>query len=146
MVGPDGSVMVVDFGIARLGETSISQSSGLLIGTLGYMSPQLFQGGTADARSDIWATGVMFYELLAYRRPFRGENAAALMSNVVLEEPRLITEAAPGTPEEVAHILSRMLAKKTDERYQSMDEVLMDLEPVWKRLLHTDISILLENS
>ena len=146
VVGADGSVVVVDFGIARLGETSVSLSSGLLIGTLSYMSPQLFQGGTADRQSDIWATGVMFYELLAYRRPFRGENAAALMSNVVLEEPRLITEAAPGTPEEVAHILSRMLAKKTEERYQSMDEVLMDLEPVWKRLLHTDISILLENS
>jgi serine/threonine protein kinase len=146
MVGPDGSVMVVDFGIARLGETSITQSSGLLIGTLGYMSPQLFHGGTADARSDIWATGVMFYELLAYRRPFRGENAAALMSNVVLEEPRPISEAAPGTPEDIERILGRMLAKSAEERYQSMDEVLMDLEPVWKRLLQADISILLENT
>ena len=146
MVGPDGSVMVVDFGIARLGETSISQSSGLLIGTLGYMSPQLFQGGTADARSDIWATGVMFYELLAYRRPFRGENAAALMSNVVLEEPRPISEAAPGTPEDIERILGRMLAKSAEERYQSMEELLMDLEPVWKRLLQADISILLENT
>ena len=146
VVGPDGSVMVVDFGIARIGETSMSLSSGLLIGTLSYMSPQLFHGGTADAQSDIWATGVMFYELLAYRRPFRGENAAALMSNVVLEEPRPIAEAAPGTPEEVATILSRMLAKNAEDRYRSMEEVLMDLEPVWKKLLHTDISILLENS
>jgi len=146
MVGPDGSVMVVDFGIARLGETSISQSSGLLIGTLGYMSPQLFHGGTADARSDIWATGVMFYELLAYRRPFRGENAAALMSNVVLEEPRPISEAAPGTPEDIERILGRMLAKSVEERYQSMEELLTDLEPVWKRLLQADISILLENT
>ena len=60
MVGPDGSVVVVDFGIARLGETSISQSAGLLSGTLGYMSRELFHGGNADARTDIWATGVMF--------------------------------------------------------------------------------------
>jgi eukaryotic-like serine/threonine-protein kinase len=146
VVGPDGSVVVVDFGIARLGETSVSQSSGLLIGTLGYMSPQLFQGGTANAQSDIWATGVMFYELLAYRRPFRGENAAALMSIVVLEEPRPISEAAPGTPEDVETILNRMLAKNIGERYQTMEEVLMDLEPVWKRLLQADISILLESS
>jgi eukaryotic-like serine/threonine-protein kinase len=146
VVGPDGSVVVVDFGIARLGETSVSLSSGLLMGTLGYMSPQLFQGETADAQSDIWATGVMFYELLAYRRPFRGENVAALMSNVILEEPRPISEAAPGTPEDIQKILNRMLAKDVAERYQTMEEVLMDLEPVWKRLLQADISILLENS
>jgi len=146
VVGPDGSVVVVDFGIARLGEASLPHSSGVLIGTLSYMSPQLFRGGTADAQSDIWATGVMFYELLAYRRPFRGENAAALMSTVVLEEPRSILEAAPGTPEDVERILSRMLAKGVEERYRSMEEVLMDLEPVWKRLLQADISILLENS
>lgn len=146
VVGPDGSVVVVDFGIARIGEASMSLSSGLLIGTLSYMSPQLFHGGSADPQSDIWAAGVMFYELLAYRRPFRGENAAALMSNVVLEEPRPIEEAAPGTPQDVAKILSRMLAKNVEERYHSMEEVLMDLEPVWKRLLHADISIMLENS
>ena len=146
VVGPDNSVMVVDFGIARFGETTLSHSSGLLIGTLSYMSPQLFRGGTADAQSDIWATGVMFYELLAYRRPFRGENAAALMSNVVLEEPRPISEAAPGTPRDVEEILTRMLAKPVEDRYQSMEAVLMDLEPVWKRLLQADISILLENS
>ena len=146
VVGTDGTVVVVDFGIARLGEASVSLSSGFLIGTLGYMSPQLFHGAAADAQSDIWATGVMFYELLAYRRPFRGDSAAALMSNVVLEEPRPISEAAPGTPEDVQKILTRMLAKNVEERYQSMEEVLTDLEPVWKRLLQADISILLENS
>src|ERR1700730_17111869 len=146
MVAPDGTVVVVDFGIARLGESTVSQSGGLLIGTLGYMSPQLFNGGTADARSDIWATGVMFYELLAYRRPFKGKNAPALMSNIVLEEPRSILEAAPGTPEELKVILDRMLAKELEARYQSMEEVLMELEPIWKRLLQSDISVLLDNS
>ena len=146
VVGTDGSVVVVDFGIARLGEASMSMSSGVLIGTLGYMSPQLFHGTAADAQSDIWATGVMFYELLAYRRPFRGDSAAALMSSVVLEEPRPISEAAPGTPEDIQKILSRMLAKSVEERYQTMEEVLTDLQPAWKRLLQADISILLENS
>ena len=146
VVGTDGSVVVVDFGIARLGEASVSLSAGILIGTLGYMSPQLFHGAAADAQSDIWATGVMFYELLAYRRPFRGDSAAALMSSVVLEEPRPISEAAPGTPEDIQMILSRMLAKNVEERYQTMEEVLTDLEPVWKQLLRADISNLLENS
>jgi serine/threonine protein kinase len=146
MVAPEGTVVVVDFGIARLGESTVSQSGGLLIGTLGYMSPQLFRGATADARSDIWATGVMFYELLCYRRPFKGENAAALMSNIILEEPRSILEAAPGTPEDVKAILDRMLAKEVEARYQSMETVLADLEPVWKRLLQADISVLLDSS
>ena len=146
MVAPDGSVVVVDFGIARLGESTVSQSGGLLIGTLGYMAPQLFRGATADARSDIWATGVMFYELLAYRRPFRGENAAAMMSNIILEEYRSIQEAAPGTPDEVKAVLDRMLAKDVDERYQTMEETLLDLEPVWRRLLQSDVAVLLENS
>jgi serine/threonine protein kinase len=146
MVAPDGTVVVVDFGIARLGESTVSQSKGLLIGTLGYMSPQLFRGATADPRSDIWATGIMFYELLAYRRPFKGENAAALMSNIILEEHRSIQDAAPGTPDDVKHVLDRMLAKDADARYQTMDEVLAELEPVWKRFLQSDISILLENS
>lgn len=146
MVCPDGSVVVVDFGIARLGENTMSQSAGMLIGTLGYMSPQLFRGATADPRSDIWATGVMFYEVLAYRRPFKGETPAALMSSIVLEEPRSILEAAPGTPAEISTILDRMLAKDVEARYQNMEEVLRDLEPVWMELLHSDISILFENS
>lgn len=146
MVAPEGTVVVVDFGIARLGESTMSQSGGLLIGTLGYMSPQLFRGTTADPRSDIWAAGVMLYELLSYRRPFKGENAAALMSNIILEEPRSILEAAPGTPEDVKAVVDRMLNKDVEARYQSMEEVLLDLEPIWNRFLQSDISVLLDNS
>jgi serine/threonine protein kinase len=146
MVTPDGCVFVVDFGIARLGDSTVSQSKGFLVGTLGYMSPQLFRGATADARSDIWSTGVMFYEVLAYRRPFKGENAAALMSNIVLEDHRAIQEAAPGTPDDVRAILDRMLAKDADVRYQTMEDLLTELEPVWQRYLQSDISVMLENS
>jgi eukaryotic-like serine/threonine-protein kinase len=146
MVAPDGSVVVVDFGIARLGESTLSQSQGLLIGTLGYMSPQLFRGATADARSDIWATGVMFYELLAYRRPFKGDSAAALMSSIVLDEPPPLTKLAPGIPQEIQAIVDRMLAKEVDARYQSMEEALAELEPIWRNLLQSDIRVLLESS
>ena len=146
MVTTEGSVMVVDFGIARLGEGTRSQSAGMLIGTLGYMSPQLFRNGAADARSDIWATGVMFYELLAYRRPFEGDNAAALMSNIILEKPRSLAEAAPGTPHDVQAVVERMLVKEAEARYQSMEEVLLELEPIWRRLQQAEVSDLLANS
>ncbi len=146
MVTTEGAVMVVDFGIARLGEGTRSQSAGMLIGTLGYMSPQLFRNGAADARSDIWATGVMFYELLANRRPFEGDNAAALMSNIILEKPRSLAEAARGTPSEVQAVVERMLAKEAEARYQNMDEVLLELEPIWRRLQQAEVSDLLANS
>src|SRR6266446_1864268 len=146
MVTTEGAVVVVDFGIARLGEGTRSQSAGMLIGTLGYMSPQLFRNGTADARSDIWATGVMFYELLACRRPFEGDNAAALMSNIILEKPRSIADAAPGTPQDVRAVVERMLAKEAEARYQNMEEVLLELEPIWRRLQQAEVSDLLANS
>jgi serine/threonine protein kinase len=145
MVTTEGTVLVVDFGIARLGEAARSQSAGLLIGTLGYMSPQMFRNLPADARSDIWATGVMFYELLAHRRPFDGENAAALMTNIVLEKPLSLADVAPGTPLEVQAVIERMLEKEVDARYQTMEEVLMDLEPIWRKLQQEDVSQLLAN-
>ncbi len=146
MVTVDGAVVVVDFGIARLGEGTRSQSAGMLIGTLGYMSPQLFRNGAADARSDIWATGVMFYELLAFRRPFEGDNAAALMSNIILEKPRSLNETAPGTPSDLQAVVDRMLAKDAEARYQSMEELLMELEPIWRRVQQADVSDLLANT
>ena len=146
MVTDEGAVVVVDFGIARLGEGTRSQSSGMLIGTLGYMSPQLFRNSAADARSDIWATGVMFYELLVYRRPFEGDNAAALMSSIILEKPRSLLEAAPGTPPDVQAVVDRMLTKEIESRYQTMEEVLLELEPIWQRLRQLDVSELLADS
>jgi serine/threonine protein kinase len=141
MVTADGAVKVVDFGIARFGDTGRTQT-GTLIGTLGYMSPQLIGGKTADARSDIWAVGVMFYELLAYQRPFNGENHVALMMNIHSQPTPSILEAAPGTPPDVVEIVERMLRKDVDERFQSMEEVLIELEPVWKRVQQLEVSAL----
>lgn len=134
MVTSDGTVKVVDFGIARLGEGSHSQSSGMLLGTLKYMSPQQFRGGSADARSDIWSTGIMLYELLCYHRPFDAENPGALVTSIMMDQHRSISEAAPGTPVEIEAIVDRMLCKELDGRYQNMEEVLMELEPVWHQV------------
>ncbi|MBZ5699304.1 MAG: protein kinase [Acidobacteriia bacterium] len=145
MVTSEGTVKVVDFGIARIAENSKSQT-GLVIGTLGYMSPQQIEGGRADARSDIWAAGVLFYELLAYRRPFDGENYGALMLNVMTQPIPPLSETAPGTPPDVAAVLDRMLRKDIDERFQSMEEVLIELEPVWRNLQRSEVSDLLAAS
>jgi serine/threonine protein kinase len=142
MVTRTGTVKVVDFGIARIAENSRSQT-GLVIGTLGYMSPQQIDGARADARSDIWAAGVLFYELLAYRRPFEGDNYGALMKSIITQEMPPLSETAPGTPSDVAAVIDRMLQKEIDQRFQSMEDALLELEPVWKRLQHDEVSELL---
>lgn len=142
MAAADGAVKVVDFGIARFGDAGGTQT-GTLVGTLGYMSPQLIAGKTADARSDIWAVGVMFYELLAYRRPFNADNQAALMMSIHSDPTPSILDAVPGLPQEVADVIDRMLRKDANERFQSMDEVLVELEPIWKKYLREDVLELL---
>jgi serine/threonine protein kinase len=145
MVTSEGTVKVVDFGIARLGDTGKTQT-GMLIGTLGYMSPQQIRGKTADARSDIWAVGIMCYEILAGQRPFLGENQAALMMNIIMQPTPSLAEAAPGTPPEVVAIVEKILRKEVEERYQTMEEVLLELEPVWKKLQQAEVSELIQHS
>ena len=81
MLNKDGTIKVVDFGIARVMESSKTQT-GMLIGTFAYMSPEQYHGDHADERSDIWSFGILLYELLSYQRPFRGEAPANLMHSI----------------------------------------------------------------
>ena len=97
MVTRDAMVKVVDFGIARIADTSKTQT-GALLGTLAYMPPEQLRGQAADARADVWAMGVVLYELLAYRRPFTGENHAALLLSILQDEPRPVKELLPECP------------------------------------------------
>jgi len=145
MLTKEGTVKVVDFGIARLIESSHSQT-GMLIGTLAYMSPQQIKGNRADARSDIWAAGAMFYELLTHHRPFDGDNCGALMMSILTQEAPPLSETAPGTPLDVSAVVERMLRKEAEERFQTMEEVLIELEPCWKRLQQVEVSGLLADA
>ncbi len=145
MVTTEGTVKVVDFGIARLVDASKTQT-GMLIGTLGYMSPQQIRGEHADERSDIWAVGVMLYELLCYQGAFHGENHAALMMNIMTKEPRPLSEMMLGCPQEVEAVVARMLRKEASERYQTMEDVLLDLEPIWRRIQLETVSQLVAKS
>jgi serine/threonine protein kinase len=145
MLNVEGSVKVVDFGIARLVDASKTQT-GTLIGTLGYMSPQQLRGEHADERSDIWAVGVLFYEMLAYQRPFTGDNPAALMMSIISKEPAPLQGAVAECTAEVEAIVFRMLQKEAINRYQSMEEALLDLDPVWKRLQQARVDDLVSAS
>ena len=133
MLTKDGTVKVVDFGIARLVDTSKTQT-GLMIGTPAYMSPQLLRGERADAQADIWALGVMLYELVAYQRPFLGDNPAALMWAIISQQPKPLHEVAPGCPAELEEAVGKMLEKEAPLRLQTMEDVLLELDPLYKRL------------
>jgi serine/threonine protein kinase len=133
MLTKDGTVKVVDFGIARVLETSKTQT-GMLLGTFAYMSPEQYHGEHADARSDIWSFGVLLYELLAYQRPFKGQTPASLMLGICQQEPPPLLTVAPECPPALERVIDRVLQKSPDERYQSMEELLLDLDPICKSL------------
>ena len=133
MVSKEGAVKVVDFGIARVLENSKTQT-GMLIGTFAYMPPEVFNGEHADERSDIFSFGVLLYELLAYTRPFPGDIPASLMQSICLKEPIPLLEVAPECPPELAAVVHRTLLKSVTERTQSMEDLLLELDPICKSL------------
>ncbi|MGH9741436.1 MAG: protein kinase domain-containing protein [Candidatus Acidiferrum sp.] len=144
MVTSEGVVKVVDFGIARLVDFSRTHTN-MMIGTPAYMAPELFRKKKADERTDIWAVGVTFYELLCYQRPFTGDGYDIIRSIAEDEFPVASSIASECTPELDA-IIGRMLRKPAAERYQSMEDVLLELEPVWTRMRAEASSALAERA
>ena len=130
MVTSEGVVKVVDFGIARIVDAAKTQT-GVLLGTLSYMSPEQVRGQHADQRCDVWALGVVMYELLTYRRPFDGENHAAVLMSILQNEPRAIHEFLPESPPALENVVQRTLRKEEALRYPTMEALLVDLEPIW---------------
>jgi eukaryotic-like serine/threonine-protein kinase len=108
MVTKESVVKVVDFGIARVLDTSKTQT-GMLIGTFAYMSPEQYNGEHADERSDIWSFGVLLYELLCFQRPFTGQTPASLMHSICAQDPRPICGLAADCPPELEPIIAKLL-------------------------------------
>ncbi len=128
----EGSVKVLDFGLAKLQPsvapdattlTNITEQ-GVVTGTASYMSPEQAQGEPVDARSDVFSFGAVLYELLSGRRAFRRETMGATLGAVIASEPPPLKEA----PADVARIVAKMLAKKREDRYQSAEAILVDLQ------------------
>ena len=138
MVTPEGQAKVLDFGLAKrlTGEeladaTTVSPHSvtapGVLAGTLAYMAPEQLRGQPADARSDIWALGVVLYELVAGQRPFQGQTSFEL-SSAILGQP--LPPLPSSVPAPLAGVMDRCLAKEPGERYQQGAEARAALEAV----------------
>jgi len=147
MLTKDGKIKVVDFGIARLVNASHTQTN-MFMGTLSYMSPQQIYGEHADERSDIWALGVTLYELLCYRRPFDGDNHATLMLNIAEEKkkPPSLYERLPECPPALEALVGKMLEKDIRRRFQTMEELLYDMESLWENLQQETASGLVAES
>jgi serine/threonine protein kinase len=145
MLSREGTVKVVDFGIARVLESSKTQT-GMLLGTFAYMSPEQYHGEHADERSDLWSFGILLYELLCYRRPFTGEAPARLMHSICEEAPCSPSEVLSDCPPDLDTILQRLLRKSPAERYQSMEDLLLELDPICKSLQSETVAKLVEHS
>ncbi len=135
MLRHDGYVKVLDFGLAKLTEQqepatqtaateNVDISSGLVMGTVKYMSPEQARGRQVDPRSDIFSFGVVLYEMIAGRPPFEGKNSNELISTILKKEPSPLTDV----PEETQRLISRALRKKKEDRYQTIEDLLADLK------------------
>jgi serine/threonine protein kinase/TolB-like protein/tetratricopeptide (TPR) repeat protein len=124
LITQEGIVKLVDFGLAKLaGATGITKSDSTM-GTAAYMSPEQAQGQVVDHRTDIWSLGVIIYEMLTGRRPFRGEHEAVTMYSIVTEDFEPLSDLRSDVPPELERIVGRALAKKPADRFATMTEML----------------------
>src|SRR6202035_2340339 len=147
MLRPDGYVKVLDFGIAKLSEQRVAPDHyevgtravlqtrpGLVLGTGQYMSPEQARGQKVDARSDIWSLGVVLYEMVGGIPPFRGETPSDCIASILKTEPAPLSEVLSDVPLKLESILQEALRKNSDERYQTIKEMLDDLRIIEEEL------------
>lgn len=138
MLRPDGLVKVVDFGLAKLARaqpatsdptlTDVHTAAGLVVGTVAYMSPEQTRGLNVDARTDIWSVGVLLYEMIAGRNPFAQQSSSEVLAAILDREPAPLARFEPDAPNELQRIVSKTLRKDPEQRYQSMKDLLLDLQ------------------
>ena len=123
----DDLVKILDFGLAHRETDMQLTQDGTVLGTVNYMSPEQGQGLKVDNRSDIFSLGVVFYELLTGRKPFKRSSVPATIHAIVHESPKGLTHYSPYLPPNLQKILDKAMAKSPAQRYQTLGEMLIDI-------------------
>jgi Protein kinase domain/PEGA domain len=125
----DGTAKIMDFGIAKLGGTTLTKT-GMMVGTIFYMSPEQVRGRGLDGRSDVFSAGVILYELLAGQRPFRGEGPTDILYKIAHEPPEPLDTAALQLDPRLADVVTRSLEKDPERRFPTADALAEALQPM----------------
>jgi len=128
MFTKDNDVKIVDFGLAKLSDQTDITKEGSPVGTIAYMSPEQTEGESVDLRTDIWAFGVILYEMLCGDRPFRGDYEQAVVYSILNENPVSIKNLRSDIPEGLVQIVNRSLMKEPCDRFSSMKEIVNILQ------------------
>mgnify|MGYP000932916704 FL=1 len=123
----DGTVKIVDFGIAQMASSTMTRT-GMVMGTVSYMSPEQVQGRNLDGRSDQFSMGIIVYEMLTGTKPFHGSSIPEIFFKIMNEPPAPIRQQYPHCPPALEAILQRCLMKDRDQRYPDLSQMARDLE------------------
>jgi len=127
MLTSDGVVKILDFGLAKLSTQTKLTKESTTLGTVSYMSPEQAKGEEVDYRTDIWSLGVILYEMLTGQLPFRGEYESAVIYSILNDTQEPVTGLRTGVPMELERIINKCLQKNPANRYQHVDELIVDL-------------------
>jgi|GEM_PF-370501 serine/threonine protein kinase len=131
----DGTVKVMDFGIAKSLQTESNLTqTGITLGTSAYLAPEQIRGEPIDRRTDIFSMGVLSYELLSYRKPFRGEHLSTVLYKILNDSPEPLGTLAQDVPPALVDAVNKAISKTPTERYQTMEEYRQDLHAVFREL------------
>ncbi|MBI5476249.1 MAG: protein kinase [Ignavibacteriales bacterium] len=133
LITNDGIAKIIDFGLAKLSGGMQLTRSGTTLGTVAYMSPEQTRGENVDERSDIWSLGIMLFEMLTGKLPFRGEFDAAMVYSITNENPISVETFRTSIPFDLKLIIARALEKDVNNRYQRMEEIVADLKKLHLR-------------
>jgi eukaryotic-like serine/threonine-protein kinase len=151
MLTKRGRVKVLDFGLAKISSkieeggnedsTRVKTAPGVVMGTVSYMSPEQALGREADARTDVWSLGIILYEMATGRLPFQGESVTETIDKIAHSQPEAIARFNYEIPAELEIIIKKALRKNREERYQSAQDILIDLRALGRELDQIEHSI-----